>query len=108
MIKCTCCNEEKDECEFSPQITNPGKLYRWCNKCRRNSAPKHKFHNFAKGVEIMRQKSRGSMKFDAKEAKEIRILKSFGLTNRQIAEQYDTSGSTICRIVNRQGLYAEI
>lgn len=109
MITCTKCDVEMGEGNFSPQKTNPAKLYRWCDGCRANAASVRKpYRNYRREVQEMREKARSMMKLDAKEVREIRILAELGQTQKVIAQQYNVNHTTVNRIINRVGLYGEM
>jgi hypothetical protein len=109
MIECTACNEVKDTSEFSPQKTNPAKLYRWCDECRKtHGSLKATRWDYKKEMQAMRDKARELRKFGPAEAREIRILAEMGQGFDVIAEQYSVSKITIDKVVKGKGCYAEI
>ncbi|WMI33836.1 helix-turn-helix DNA binding domain protein [Streptomyces phage Patelgo] len=109
MIECTKCNEVKEVGEFSPQKTNPAKLYRWCDECRKvHGSLKTTRWDFKKEMEELRRKGRESRKFGPEEAREIRILAELGQGYDVIANQYSVHPATITKVVKGQGCYAEI
>ncbi len=111
---CTLCKEDKKLDDFSPQVTNPAKIYAWCDCCRieqnkiKRQRNKWDQRDYASEIEEMREKGRQLMKIDANEAYEIRVLAELGQNQGAIAQQYSVSPHVISKVINRTGLYAEI
>jgi hypothetical protein len=109
MIRCTACEEDLDDDMFSPQKTNPAKLYRWCDGCRksRGSLGRSRY-DYASEMRALRDKNRQSLALDEKQVKTIRILAGLNKNYAEIAEAYNVSVSVVSRAVRGIGLYGEI
>jgi hypothetical protein len=108
---CSSCNTEKDLNEFSEQKKNPGKLYAWCDACRKSAAPlnlgkaKREFYS---EVAAMQAKALELRKFDNAQVEAIRKAKAEGTPVKELAAQHQTSTSTIRRVIRGAGTYGKV
>jgi len=103
MIECTSCHLTKSSDEFSPQRTNPKKLYAWCDGCRRTAAPlNNKRYDLSSERATMRAKALQMRKFDDATAAELhRLNKTDRVPLKELAVRFDASISTISKTIRR-------
>jgi len=109
--KCSSCDTSKDLNEFSEQKKNPGKLYAWCDACRKAQAPlnlgKAKREYYSE-VAAMQTKALELRKFSNEQAEAIRAAKAAGTPVKELAIQHQTSDSTIRRVLRGAGTYGKV
>lgn len=101
MKQCTCCLAEKEIANFSPQKTNPKKLYAWCDKCR-SEHTKPVRASYRDEIRLMRSKAKQLRKFDDTQAAELhRLYKVDKVPVKELAEKYGASTATIYKTIGR-------
>ena len=99
MIVCTKCGVSKDIEKFSYQKTKPGKLYAWCDPCRRQTKDPNNRRNPLYGVEVkeLRAKAKQLRRFSPEQVAEMKKQRQAGVPVKQIASSFSVNVDSIYR-----------
>jgi hypothetical protein len=105
MKKCTSCQEDLPESSFSPQKTNPSKLYAWCDNCRASAVPYIKPFNkggIKQEYDELRAKAVELRKFSPDEDRRIQERYRAGEKVKDLASEFKVSKTAVYGAIHRR------
>lgn len=108
---CTNCLENKSVDNFSRQMKNPSKFYRWCDSCRHNRNEqnrkegvvtfKQQRYDFYSEMRELKAKAQQNRKIDDATAVTLKQRYESGVAISMLASEYGVSGSCIRSNIKR-------
>lgn len=101
MKECTCCNRVRED--FSPQKTNPTKMYAWCDECRADNSKvilnNRKNQGYKFEVKAMRNKTKQLRAFSPEECVALKAKHESGMSIKALCVETGRSHGSVSKAI---------